>query len=235
MATPSILDAMRSNRTDVGSAPSITIANYAVSAGTNTCLVVAVGAQLTTAHITSVVWGATALASAGYGGSGTDAWAEIFVLKNPTPGTHDIVVTFDGWKNGVAFAVSLQNVDQTTVTRTGAGTNTLNTGAMTTVVGDYVLAVGTQCTAQATVPSGWTDLGQQGAGTLALSDLASLVATGVSTTAAFGGSIGDWHASFGVPFIPAAAVGGIGLIGPGLVGAANLVGRASNLVSGGTY
>lgn len=201
MANPSVLDAYVLGKTSAGGAGTIT-QSFTVSSGAS-YLVVSVSVKIVSPNTISVTWNGTSVPS--QIACGYDGWVEIFALATPATGTHNVVVTFTSSPRAVCGICTVQNAG---APRTGvAHTQSLNTGAATTVAGDLCLAAAVQNSNAPTVPASWTDQGTDNVDTTTYGNYASFTATGTSTTAAFGGTNGDWCGSALLPF-PAAGGGG---------------------------
>lgn len=151
-AQPALLDA--ASAVALGTTTTCTVSSYTVSSGTNTALVVFIGASDATEAdraISSVTWNTSESLTAGVSTDGpatSNRRAAIYYLLNPTATTANIVVTFAGTVTSSAcLAVSYQNVHQsspigdTDGVAAGSGTSasrTLTTTAANSLVLDAI-------------------------------------------------------------------------------------------------
>lgn len=119
----------------------LTLRHRVTSLGQNLILVVRVGVRINVT-VSSVTFGAASLTQLVT--SGTGPKAEIWYLKNPTPGTEDVVVTLSANSSVEAAATTYLYVDQTTSFGTpssGNGTGTSSSIVHTSAVGELTIDV----------------------------------------------------------------------------------------------
>lgn len=93
------------------SGPTFTVSSHVVS-GTDTIIVVT-SAMRSNNNITGITWNGTEDFSIASVDANSDAVAEMWYLVNPTGGTFDVVVTYDGNNRVVVGATTFTGVDQT--------------------------------------------------------------------------------------------------------------------------
>jgi hypothetical protein len=211
MATPSLLDT--ATGLENGDVASLSASYTVPGGGANKCFVVILLGRLNGGQtVTAMSLNGVTMTNRGDNGS-TDSLVRVYTLFSPASGTLSGVLSANARWGLIYF--TLQDVDQTTPTRAGAGIDSsLLTGNITTVSGDLVLAAlwaRNQVAADVGTPSGATNvlntMTVDAAGIPHATNACSEVATGTTTAFTFTLSVdnGDvGRGTFGIPFIGAA-------------------------------
>lgn len=236
MATPSLLDTATGYQN--GDVITLTPGTYTVpGGGANLCFVCILLGRSNMA-VSSISLNGVSLLPVKIDNGSSDVRALIYALVAPTTGT--LTGTLSAQARWGMIYFTLQDVDQTTPTRAGAGTAhdgslgaSISTGAFTTVVGDLVIggaASRDDDAADFTIPAGGTSLlatltidpggGVSRVGTNAT----SIVASGTSTNLTWSTADVNRKGCAGVPFVGASGGATVGRLVGGTLAGGVLVG-----------
>lgn len=168
--------------------------------------------------VTAISLNGVALIDRG-GNGGTTSYIRAFTLNAPATGT--LSCSLSGFVRVGMIFFTLQDVDQTTVIRTGLGTESLGasslaTGSFTTVVGDLVIGAAMAYQEDHTAftpPAGSTNVLNTftidpGSGFSLGTNAASIVASGTSTSLTWSTGVPSTKGVFALPFVGASGGGG---------------------------